>query len=77
MSDFNMKGEKYPPNFDGDLSKVNEEKKESKFGFLDFILTMIFLFSFFGFVYLYFQNQSMEIELKQKHLLIMDLEKKK
>lgn len=81
MKDFNMTGEKLEYT-SGERSFVNydkngipKENKDSKFGFLDFILTLIFLASFFGCIYLYLENRTLKQEIEQKHLLIMDFSK--
>jgi len=75
MSDFNMTGERLQFNNSHKAITMPVEKKEPKFGFWDFILTVIFLISFFGSIYLYFQNKTLKHELEEKNLLIMDLEK--
>ena len=81
MKDFNMTGEKLEYT-SGERSFVNydkngiaKEKKDSNFGFWDFILTLILLASFFGCIYLYLENRTLKQEIEQKHLLIMDFSK--
>lgn len=60
---------------DDNYPKEHAQKKEPKFGFWDFVLTLIFLTSFLGCLFLYFENLTLKQEIQQKHLLIMDLGK--
>ena len=68
-----MTGESVP--FTTCEMKYGNDTKEPKFGFWDFVLSMIFLFSFFGCIYLYFQNKTFKDEIENQHLLIQDLSK--
>lgn len=73
MKGFNMTGGSLQYNNNHKAITTPVEKKEPKFGFWDFVLTLIFLCSFFGGIYLYFQNRTLKHELEEKHQLVMDL----
>jgi hypothetical protein len=75
MNPHNMTGERLQFNNNFKAITTPIKKKESKFGFWDLVVTIIFLSSFFGCIYFYFANRTLKNELEQKHLLIMDLAK--